>query len=279
MKISVGNYQFYGTQLHRTPTKKMPLLLLHGFMGCCEDWGAMVEGWKGLPGAHLPAVYALDLPAHGDTRLFEDCPADYGMAATAQGVKQWTQKVQPGPWAIAGYSMGGRLALYIAANFAEYFPVTVAIAASPGLASKKDRQARQTLDSQRAHTLEQCAEDGTFGDFLARWYQMPLFSNLAKHPSFGTMLRRRRRNNPNLLASSLRHLGLGQQPFLLPGLANYSGTLHLAVGDRDSKFMAINQAIAHHCPGAQLTVIPNSGHTVPLENPIALARLLTKALI
>ncbi|MEM9244174.1 MAG: alpha/beta fold hydrolase [Cyanobacteria bacterium P01_F01_bin.153] len=279
MEISVGNYRFHGTQLHQPSARTTPLLFLHGFMGCCEDWQAVVQEWKRLPGDLLPAIYALDLPAHGGTRLFEDCPAGYGMAITARAVKQWTQKVQPGPWAIAGYSMGGRLALYIAANFAEHFLVTIAIAASPGLALERDRQARQTLDSQRAHTLEQCAKDGTFGNFLEHWYQMPLFSNLAKHPNFGTMLSRRRRNNPNLLAKSLHYLGLGQQPFLVPALADYPGNLHLVVGDHDSKFIEMNQAITRHCPRAQLALIPNSGHMVPLENPAALARLLSKALV
>ncbi|MGD1849444.1 MAG: alpha/beta fold hydrolase [Cyanophyceae cyanobacterium] len=200
------------------------------------------------------------------------------MASTAQGVKQWTQKVLPGPWAIAGYSMGGRLGLYLAAQFAADFPVTVAIAASPGLESQGDRQTRQALDNQRAKALEQCAKDNSFEDFLNNWYQMPLFSSLASHPSFDAMLSRRRRNNPRLLAQSLRFLGFGQQPFLLPVLANYLGSLTLVVGDRDSKFIEINREIARRCPRAMLTVIPNSGHTVPLENPVALAKILAQCL-
>ncbi|MEM1427759.1 MAG: alpha/beta fold hydrolase, partial [Cyanobacteria bacterium P01_H01_bin.130] len=182
------------------------------------------------------------------------------------------------PWAIAGYSMGGRLALDLAVHFPEVFPVSVAIAASPGLENAGDRQKRQALDSQRALTLDACKTPKQFEQFLARWYQMPLFSNLATHPSFDAMVTRRRRNNPQWLAQSLRYLGLGQQPFLTPALAEYPGQLHLVVGEHDRKFIDLNQAIARQCPRAQLTMIPHSGHTIPLENPAALAQLLSDVL-
>ncbi|MEM9772739.1 MAG: alpha/beta fold hydrolase [Cyanobacteria bacterium P01_D01_bin.73] len=280
MKALVGNYQFHSYRWGNITTAR-PLLLLHGFMGCGEDFEAVVQAISRLGGDRpTTTVYALDLPGHGQTQLENPGQlTDYGIAATAHGVRGWTQLVQPGPWAIAGYSMGGRLALYLAANFPNDFPVTVAIGASPGLEFEGDRQTRRAVDNERAKKLENCAQTGTFEEFLKNWYQMPLFSNLATHPSFETMLDRRRQNNPQLLAYSLRYLGLGQQPFLLPQLANYTGRLDLVVGEHDGKFIEINRAIARHCPRARLTIIPDCGHTIPLENPVALAQILAQTLL
>ena len=290
MMTSVGNYRFHscrwdcrwGCRRENAEGGPLPLLLLHGFMGCGEDFAAVVQCLGRLPGdldIYAFDIYALDLPGHGQTRLENSHQlTDYGMAETAQGVRGWTQRIQPGPWAIAGYSMGGRLALYLAAHFPEVFPVTVAIAASPGLERQGDRDKRQALDHQRALTLDASKTPEQFEQFLERWYQMPLFSNLATHPNFATMLTRRRRNNPQHLAHSLRYLGLGQQPFLTPALARYPVQLRLVVGEYDRKFIGLNQAIARQCPRAQLTLIPNSGHTIPLENPTALAQVFADTL-
>lgn len=288
MMTQVKKYNFHSlTFSPECPDSgKLPLLLLHGFMGCAEDFEAVVQGLTPALESDRPplsALHALDLPGHGRTQLRNpDHLTDYGMAETAQGVWQWTQMIQPGPWAIAGYSMGGRLALYLAAHYPNSFPVTFAIAASAGLECEGDRQKRQQLDERRASILEHCTQTNScsnscansFEKFLTDWYQMPLFSHLANHPSFGEMLNRRRQNNPQLLAHSLRYLGLGQQPFLLPVLEKYSGNLHLVVGEYDNKFLGINRAIVRYHLCAQLTIIPNSGHTIPLENAVALAHIL-----
>ncbi len=281
MMASVGIYRFHSDRWGSGKGERLPLLLLHGFMGCGDDFEAVVRCLEPPIQGDRPSgnIYALDLPGHGQTRLADPTQLTaYGMPATAQGVRDWTQHIQPGPWAIAGYSMGGRLALYLATHFPDVFPVTVAIAASPGLAEEGDRQKRKELDHHRALTLEACKTNEQFEQFLERWYQMPLFSHLATHPNFESMLTRRRRNHPQWLAHSLRYLGLGQQPFLTPALARYPGQLHLVVGEHDRKFIALNQAIARQCPRAQLTIIPNSGHTIPLENPTALAQVLANAL-
>ena len=286
MMTLVNSYRFWSAPLWLEQGKRgrLPLLLLHGFMGCSEDFDLVVQEmialkWDGDRTMSLPSIYALDLPGHGKTDLRDRHQLKaYGMAETARGVWEWTQQVQPGPWAIAGYSMGGRLALYLAAHFPQTFPVTVAIGASPGLNKEGDRRQRQWLDNQRALTLEHSQTLELFEEFLHAWYKMPLFSSLASHPNFATMLARRRRNDPQRLALSLRHLGLGQQPFLLPALSTYPGQLQLVVGAQDRKFVALNQAIARRCPRAQLILVPHCGHTVPLENPTALAQILVQAI-
>jgi pimeloyl-ACP methyl ester carboxylesterase len=50
----------------------------------------------------------------------------------------------------------------------------------------------------------------------------------------------------------------------------------LVVGGRDDQLMPVGTAreLAGRIPGAQFTLIPEAGHVTPLEQPIALSRVV-----
>ncbi|MEO0562896.1 MAG: alpha/beta fold hydrolase, partial [Chloroflexota bacterium] len=89
----------------------LPLVLLHGFTGSTESWASHRPSFA----AHYETI-SIDLLGHGQTDAPKD-PKRYDMAHAAADViglldaNGWEQVH------LLGYSMGGRLALHIAAHY------------------------------------------------------------------------------------------------------------------------------------------------------------------
>ncbi len=237
------------------------IVFLHGFLGSHRDF----DGLR----SNLPDPYdrlALDLPGHGQNI---NRPIDhYTFHNAAEFVLSSIQSIPP-PIVLYGYSMGGRLALYLALRSADRFTCAFLESTSPGLETPTEQLARRQQDEILSQQIET-----DFPAFLDRWYEAELFRSLKSHPSFPELLQRRRQNNPTELARSLRHMGTGSQPSLWPELPQAKLPLHLIVGTQDPKFCAINQKILERCPTAQLHPIPNAGHNLHLEAPDRILALL-----
>jgi 2-succinyl-6-hydroxy-2,4-cyclohexadiene-1-carboxylate synthase len=194
---------------------------------------------------------------------------DYSMAGTAQLIQDALQQgIKPQlPLAdlLVGYSMGGRLALYLGLRFPQSFPQAQIISGSPGLMNQKERKSRQEEDLNRCREIK-----SNLKVFLSLWYQQPLFASLWKTSAVEAMLAQRLRNNPDEICLSLEHLGLGSQPSLWEELPNSQANLHQIVGELDSKFVAIAQEMRRWNPNLDLRVIPDVGHNIPLENPASI---------
>ena len=243
---------------HRNPR----IVFFHGFMGSSQDWEVIIDD--------LAADFhclAVDLPGHGKSLGLK--PAQYTMAGTAQLLQEaLTQQLNPQPYftdLLVGYSMGGRLALYLGLSFPQSFPQAQIISGSPGLASPEARKARQDIDLGRSREIKE-----NLKVFLRLWYQQPLFASLWKTFEIDTLIELRLRNNPEELGKSLKYLGLGAQPSLWEKLPFSKAKLHQIVGELDPKFVAIAQAMANCYPELNFRILPNVGHNIPLENPRAM---------
>ena len=168
--------------------------------------------------------------------------------------------------------MGGRIALYLAIHFPQYFQGAILESASPGLASQLERDRRIAKDSKLAEQLE--SSDFDLANFIQQWYSKALFASLAKHPHYPEAIARRLCNDPNQLAKSLRLIGLGTQPTLWKSLPQIQIPLLLIVGELDPKFVKINQMMANSCAQASLYRINSTGHNVHFENPLQFSKLL-----
>jgi 2-succinyl-6-hydroxy-2,4-cyclohexadiene-1-carboxylate synthase len=244
------------------------ILFLHGFMGCGNDFALIIN-------ALLPHFCCLtvDLPGHGQTEVLD--PVGYGMSAIAPTLIQLLRHLNFIPCHSMGYSMGGRLALYLACQFPEHFTSVFLESASPGLATDIERLLRQQQDEIVATELE----SGDWPLFLTRWYAQPLFDTLRHSPAFAELFQRRLNNRPHALAQALRGLGTGMQPSLWHEMAALTMPITLVVGDRDRKFVRINQSMAVRQPLAQLKILPNCGHAAHAEDPAAFATALQSHLM
>ena len=248
------SYQFHYSL---TGNKNQPLiLLLHGFTGDIQDFSSVIS----LLSKNYCCL-AVDLPGHGQTRVSGD-ESCYNMSKTAQALIHLLDDLQIDKCLLLGYSMGGRLALYMTLHFPERFEKVVLESASPGLKTEKDRSHRRQADSQTAQNLE----NSNIKDFILNWYDRPLFKSLKKSPKFEKLIESRLTNNPLELAKSLRNMGTGNQPSLWKKLAQNQIPILLLAGEDDDKFQRINAEIASFCPAATLKIIPNAGHNIHFEN-------------
>lgn len=260
--LTIGNYQFhYKIQGSRDrPTT----LFLHGFLGDCHEFDTVISHFS-----DRFCCLSLDLPGHGLTEV-SGGDRDYTMPNTAQAIILLLQELQISTCRLVGYSMGGRLALYLALHFPHYFTQVVLESASPGLKTFAAQAQRAESDRKLAAELE--ATD--LPTFLSRWYRQPLFASFRQHPEFEQICERRSHHDPAAIAQSLRHLSTGCQPSLWPYLSQNQLPLLLLVGEQDPKFIAINTEMATVCPTAEVRIIPGCGHNVHIENPPKFAQAL-----
>jgi 2-succinyl-6-hydroxy-2,4-cyclohexadiene-1-carboxylate synthase len=234
------------------------VLYLHGFLGCKEDWDDVIAR-LGDEFGHL----AVDLPGHGATG---NRPSDqeFTMSGCAELLDDLVIGLGLRRCHVIGYSMGGRLGLYLARIHAHRFGRFVIESSSPGLKSAVERLERTRRDQRLAEMIQRA----DFEEFLVSWYNQPLFMAVDKRSAaFQNLLDRRLVNSPAGLARSLNFMGTGVQPSLWEELADIKPPLLFVAGGLDAKFQRIATDMANLCPKGQLAILAKAGHTVHLEQP------------
>jgi 2-succinyl-6-hydroxy-2,4-cyclohexadiene-1-carboxylate synthase len=226
------------------------LVLLHGFTNTGASWDPVIAALGGRYRALAP-----DLRGHGGASDAEPVALDAVVADIAKVAGD-------GPFALAGYSMGGRIALHIALALRGRVERLVLIGASPGLADPVERAARREADERLADAIETM----TIEQFADQWAATPV---LAGQPASAHA--DRLRNTPTGLARALRGLGTGALPSLWDRLDVLPMPVTLVVGEHDVKFRAIARQMASALPDAELVVVPGAGHAVHLEDPESVA--------
>lgn len=179
-----------------------------------------------------------------------------------------------GPGAIVcGYSLGARLALGMLAR--DLVPAAILVGVHPGLAGDVERAERRAADARWAERLRQ---DGTAA-FLAAWEAQPTFATQARAPAEVRARRHAERGalDPHALARSMEVLGLAAMPDLRDALVRRAHRAHLVVGADDAKFLAVARTLVHQAPALVIDVVDGSGHDPTLEQPAALAAIITRA--
>ena len=265
------NYQFHYS-LIGNPDKEV-ILFLHGFMGYCHEFDETIK----LLSDDFYCL-TIDLPGHGKTQVLggDDC---YTMANTAQALINLLDKLKISQCFLVGYSMGGRLALYLNLHFPQRFSKVILESASPGSLTEAERLQRVKSDEQIARKLIRCVEKSDFKAFLLNWYNQPIFGYIKNHPEFEGMIETRLQNNPLELAKSLRFMGTGCQPCLWQKLEENTNPLLLLVGEYDEKFIVINTKMAEISNFSVLRLISGSRHNIHFEKTLAFVQNLRKFLI
>ncbi len=242
------------------------VLFLHGFMGEGADWMEVADELCATCRCICP-----DLPGHGRTQLSGD---RFSFDYVAAGLLARLDALGVSRCGLAGYSMGGRLALYLALRHPGRFHRVVLESATPGLRDPEEREHRRQHDESAAAGLESTsAED--FSRFVQEWYEQPMFMTLHRNPArLSQMIARRLHNHPSGLAASLRGMGAGAQPSLWEALAGYCTPTLLVVGEDDPKFRQIAESMSEASPAMAVQVMERCGHNVHFENPAGYTTLL-----
>ena len=234
---------------------KPKIVFLHGFMGSTKDWKEIVNDL-----CDQFCCLIVDLPGHGKSEILQD-DENYKIDSTSSSLIKLLEQLKIKKSVLVGYSMGGRVAIYIALNYPQYFTRLILDSASTGLASKKERMERRAKDKDLAQKLETTI----FSEFIKDWYNTPLFKTLWDHPNFDKLLEIRLDNRPKELAKSLKNIGVGTQPSLWEKWPENQIPTLLIVGEYDIKFRNIAERMVKKNKTVILKVIQNSGHNTHFE--------------
>jgi 2-succinyl-6-hydroxy-2,4-cyclohexadiene-1-carboxylate synthase len=233
------------------------IVLLHGFAGTGAAWDAVCAR---LDGKRYRALTP-DLPGHG--------AASQVRPITFEGCVASVLAVAPQRFTLAGYSMGGRVALHVALAARERVERLILVSTTAGIEDHAERAARLASDEALAARTQR----GTIEDFADEWTAQPLFAGTA--PDAAAAWRADLlRNEPTGLAEVLRGIGTGSMEPLWGRLGELAMPVAVVVGERDERFLAIACRLAGALPDGELVVVPGAGHGLPREAPDALAELI-----
>lgn len=238
------------------------LVLLHGFTQTGRAWDGVVEAL----GSQRYTALAPDLRGHGDAARARPITFD---AITHDVLATGGER-----FALAGYSMGGRIALHVALAAPHRVTRLGLVATTAGIADADERAARRAADEALAARIEQQSIE----DVAADWGAQPLFATQSAEVRVRAHADRLR-NDPGDLATSLRGVGTGVMTPLWDRLAELTMPVDVIVGEHDAKFSALGERLAHALPHAHLTVVPGAGHALPVEAPDAVAEALNADIV
>ncbi|NIA25838.1 MAG: alpha/beta fold hydrolase [Gammaproteobacteria bacterium] len=223
------------------------IVALHGF----TQHGGMFAELAMLVGRE---ILAPDLPGHGGAAA---SPATFpeavaAVAAVAAG--------RP----LLGYSQGGRIALGVALEHPEAVTHLILISAGIGIADEQRRLARRADDEALARSIER--ED--LGPFLERWMSRPIFEGLRRRGAawLEEDLTLRLENTAQGIATALRGMGQGAQPWYGDRLEELKMPVLFMAGDQDPRYVAIGERVTAATHG-RLLVVEGAGHAIVGETP------------
>lgn len=241
----------------RQVSNEPPLVLLHGLLGDGRDWRPVIDA---LPECEC---HALDLPGHGHNQPlrvsgFEEAHQWLCDELKARGITRYR---------LAGYSLGGRLALYHASQSPAGLQALLLENCHPGLPAA-ERPARIAHDERWAQRFE----GEPLAEVLTDWYRQPVFADLDQ-AGRARQIVRRLGNEGQAIAAMLRATSLGKQPDLAPWLASTSLPLTWISGKGDQKFHALAcQLVEQGCNINHLTL--DGGHNLHANQPERFATCL-----
>jgi 2-succinyl-6-hydroxy-2,4-cyclohexadiene-1-carboxylate synthase len=240
---------------------------------------ALLHGFTGSPASFGHVERRL-----GARSLRVEAPALLGHGADDVAVRDFEDEVErlarhlralPAPVHLAGYSLGGRLAIGLLCRHPSIFSGATLISAQPGLTAATARSERRTSDETWCTLLETEGLDA----FVEAWEALPLFATQATLPEDVRRAQRAERlaHSPSGLVRSLRVCGLGEMPPYWAALSAVRVPTTLVVGELDAKFAVIAEQMCEIIPGSALVVVPGAGHNVVLERPDAVADVIARA--
>ncbi|WP_214701142.1 MULTISPECIES: alpha/beta fold hydrolase [unclassified Exiguobacterium] len=237
-----------------------PVLFLHGFTGNAH-W---VDSLPALP----IRLVSPSLLQHGATEY-----PSVNRSTMSQQIKDLSHLLDTDdrPWTVVGYSLGGRIALTLAACDKRVEHV-IGISTTPGLLSSKERISRRRQDAELAHFIE---TEGLVA-FVKRWENLPLWRQTEEMKR--SLRQDRLAQHPVALADSLRAIGTGHMPSLWGKLHHLPRT-DLIVGAEDLKFKAIARNIQEERPDFKIYEISNAGHAPHIENASEFGTIIKKLIL
>jgi 2-succinyl-6-hydroxy-2,4-cyclohexadiene-1-carboxylate synthase len=226
------------------------VVFVPGFMQRGEAWRAVAE----LLPERYPSTLLEQREHTYDGRLSEIASATEGAV-------------------LAGYSMGGRLALHAAIRDPDRYAALITVGTSAGMEDAAARAERSAADENLASWME----GRQIEDVVSVWERQPLFADqsdaLVEEQRAGRLSQ-----DPLELASLLRTAGQGALDPVWDGLPALALPLLAISGARDKRYTEAARRMARVTPHGRLEVVERAGHAAQLQRPDVVARVLVEFL-
>ena len=190
--------------------------------------------------------------------------ADYGDCDSLPAMARSVLEAAPERFALAGHSMGGRVALEVV-NLAPDRVIALALL-DTGVESLPPGEAGARETAHRMALLDRARLAGTRA-MAELWVQgMVHPRRLDDAPFIEAILAMFGRKDPERFAAQVRALlARPDRTSLLPTIR--SPTLVLCGAEDSWAPAAIHQSMSQAIPGSRLTIVPDCGHMAPMEQP------------
>ena len=253
------------------------VVLLHGFLGDRRDLEPLRRAILSSPNFCVNCI-AVDLPGHGDYARSDGASSAIDTVKLAiEAHCSAASKI-----ILIGYSMGGRLALQLAAQSAALrgrVAGIIVLSSNPGIEAVDKRAERAARDDALAARLRKMAPIDFHAWLRDEWYAAPLWGALREHPQFGEMVARRLDGvRPADRAASLERESVGKQQPLWEWLANNNSIPFLLIaGAKDSAYAPMVDRLlnAEATTPPRAILVDGAAHALLLEAPDKVAELCT----
>jgi 2-succinyl-6-hydroxy-2,4-cyclohexadiene-1-carboxylate synthase len=232
---------------------------LHGFTGCAKDWVPVVSLLD-----KKYNYYLVDLVGHGKS----DSPKEnyyYFIDSIVNQLKEIILSLSNSKIVLAGYSMGGRIALNFALQNASLLKGLILESCTWGIGEENLRKERVIQDEKLAEFIE----NNLIDKFIDYWMNIDLFNTQRRFSNerLSRIRELKLKNNKTGLANTLRCSGTGIMKPLLNNIKDIHEKTLLISGGLDSKFTDINAEMVKLFTDAKHKIIKNAGHNTHLEEP------------
>ncbi|SBS30983.1 Esterase YbfF [Marinomonas spartinae] len=238
------------------------LVVLHGLFGNADNWHSIAKNWS-----ETFRVYCIDLPNHGQSSALSD--ASY--TNMAQAILQWAQETGLDKFYLLGHSMGGKVAMQMAALAPDNIIKLVVADIAPVDYPPSHTQIIKGLKAIDEADLTSRKQ----ADSLLSKYEpsLPVRQFLLKNLE--------RTDNGFKLAISLDNIAQSYTTILKkPEIDSPIQTPTLFIKGEKSDYIIADyqQDIIGLFPNAEFKMIPDTGHWLHAEKPIPFSSLVKRFL-
>lgn len=229
------------------------LIFLHYFGGSSRSWTEVIARLAPRFGCH-----ALDLRGFGES---DSRAGGYAVNDYADDVAASIRAANIESYVLVGHSMGGKIALALAARRPANLRALVLLAPSPPTPEPiPEAERKRLLDT---HGDRRAAE-ATFGKITAHALPAPVFERCVDDQL---------RCSPEAWRAWLEG---GSREDISSDVARIDVPVLVVAGEMDDPLTAdlLRHEVVWRIAGARLAVLPDVGHLLPLENPTTVADLI-----
>jgi 2-succinyl-6-hydroxy-2,4-cyclohexadiene-1-carboxylate synthase len=252
-------------------TSRESVFFLHGFTGCATDWVPVVSLLD-----KKYNYYLVDLVGHGTS----DSPKGkhyYSIDSIVNQLKVIIPALSNNKIVLAGYSLGGRIALNFALQNASLLSGLILESSTYGIIEEDLRKERIRQDE----ILADFIDNNPIDKFIDYWMNIDLFNTQRRfsNEQLSRIIGHKLENNKTGLSNTLRCSGTGSMKPLYDKLIDIPVKTLLISGELDTKFTDINAEMVKLFTNAEHSIIKNAGHNTHLEEPLRFAEEVNKFLL